>query len=643
MSIRRIFLRRSSASEWASENPILSLGEPGFDYTNEILKIGNGVDQWSALAQFQGPQGVAGVDGNDGANGADGQDGVQISSYTKANLPLAATAGTNALVTDGTIGGTPTMSYFYNGIWYRTFDNSQIVDQTIDIYLLAGQSNAIGQGVVSELTQSQVTSNGLFYSSDHYNKNDALTFQNYDNSWATEIKAGFTRGNDATRFGPEIGFSNHTETQATRPFGILKYAVGSSALTSTYNPNNTGVNFGNSDWDINPSATGQDGDCWRGFKRAISDGVTKLTAQGYHYRIAGLIWWQGESGGNANELKAFISAVRSYVKSNYLTDVIEARLPVVIAGTNASTWGLDFETGVAFPDAYVGFVDTHQSSGLQNGNVHPGSGNNNLQTDGSGSGNNDMYDIGVKFAEKMVLARGGLTATGSLAWTPSGLSPTIWFDADDASTITTSGSSVTAWNDKSGNNDHPTTLTNVTQSGTIGGKNTMTFGTTSIMTGGSSNWAWQEVFVVAEYTGSSTFHSSYSGLFTGGTRYQIILLGHAGNSHWYAFTVAGMNQYNVNGSLSAWSGQNNTNIINELSGGGLVGLNSNSATNLDGWTIGQQSDFNDRGWVGKIAEVLTFSSALSSSDREKVEGYLAHKWGFTSKLPTNHTYRVTAP
>ena len=55
MSIRRIFLRRSSASEWASENPILSVGEPGFDYDNQILKIGNGVDAWNTLSQFQGP------------------------------------------------------------------------------------------------------------------------------------------------------------------------------------------------------------------------------------------------------------------------------------------------------------------------------------------------------------------------------------------------------------------------------------------------------------------------------------------------------------------------------------------------------------------------------------------------------------
>lgn len=57
-----------------------------------------------------------------------GQDGVQISSYTKSNLPLSASDGTNALVTDGTIGGTPTMSYFYNGVWYRTFDNSVITN-----------------------------------------------------------------------------------------------------------------------------------------------------------------------------------------------------------------------------------------------------------------------------------------------------------------------------------------------------------------------------------------------------------------------------------------------------------------------------------------------------------------------------------
>ena len=103
MTIRRIFLRRDTAANWSVTNPnpiILSEGEPGFDTTNQILKIGDGVTPWNSLAQFQGPQGVAGPTGATGAQGATGAtgatgpqgpagaDGVSIQSYTKANLPL---------------------------------------------------------------------------------------------------------------------------------------------------------------------------------------------------------------------------------------------------------------------------------------------------------------------------------------------------------------------------------------------------------------------------------------------------------------------------------------------------------------------------------------------------------------------------
>jgi hypothetical protein len=41
--------RRGTAAEWSAIDPILGEGEPGYDTTNDILKIGNGVDVWADL------------------------------------------------------------------------------------------------------------------------------------------------------------------------------------------------------------------------------------------------------------------------------------------------------------------------------------------------------------------------------------------------------------------------------------------------------------------------------------------------------------------------------------------------------------------------------------------------------------------
>ena len=43
---------------------------------------------------------------------------------------------------------------------------------------------------------------------------------------------------------------------------------------------------------------------------------------------------------------------------------------------------------------------------------------------------------------------------------------------------------------------------------------------------------------------------------------------------------------------------------------------------------------------GILAEVVAYDSVLNPGVREKVEGYLAHKWGLTGGLPSGHTYKV---
>ena len=50
----RIKLRRDTAANWTSANPILDLGEPGWESDTNKMKYGNGVDNWNTLAYFPG-------------------------------------------------------------------------------------------------------------------------------------------------------------------------------------------------------------------------------------------------------------------------------------------------------------------------------------------------------------------------------------------------------------------------------------------------------------------------------------------------------------------------------------------------------------------------------------------------------------
>ena len=45
----------------------------------------------------------------------------------------------------------------------------------------------------------------------------------------------------------------------------------------------------------------------------------------------------------------------------------------------------------------------------------------------------------------------------------------------------------------------------------------------------------------------------------------------------------------------------------------------------------------------KIAEVIFIDAQLGAADRQKIEGYLAHKWGLAASLPAEHPYKDAAP
>jgi hypothetical protein len=55
-ALTTVQLRKGTASEWASVNPVLASGEPGYDLTNRLLKIGDGLSNWVDLPSIGGGQ-----------------------------------------------------------------------------------------------------------------------------------------------------------------------------------------------------------------------------------------------------------------------------------------------------------------------------------------------------------------------------------------------------------------------------------------------------------------------------------------------------------------------------------------------------------------------------------------------------------
>jgi hypothetical protein len=95
----KIQLRRDTAENWAATNPVLSQGEAGYDLTNNILKVGNGLTQWNSLqgitgSNGEGNQGAQGIQGIQGTQSEQGIQGIQGASGTAdSRLPIGEQEG----------------------------------------------------------------------------------------------------------------------------------------------------------------------------------------------------------------------------------------------------------------------------------------------------------------------------------------------------------------------------------------------------------------------------------------------------------------------------------------------------------------------------------------------------------------------
>ena len=269
-------------------------------------------------------------------------------------------------------------------------------------------------------------------------------------------------------------------------------------------------------------------------------------------------------------------------------------------------------------------------------------------------------------------------AAAGTPWTPAQITTALWLDAADAATITTVSGAVGQWNDKSGNGrnasqataaNRPTySLTSFNGKPGISGDgidDILLMGTTP-MHGQSSFYVHCVLERLGTATGVLLGNRSYNGSIV--RNFDIDIFANASSSGVNASSLIIANGSNTNNNSIRSTPTNS--LTNGFVGHAAVQWDTgqtptiwiNGASQvLTNWVnapnTAQQWDAVDPG-LGifgssvaysntpaqcRIAEIIIINASITTDTRQRIEGYLAHKWGLTANLPAGHPYKSTAP
>jgi hypothetical protein len=256
---------------------------------------------------------------------------------------------------------------------------------------------------------------------------------------------------------------------------------------------------------------------------------------------------------------------------------------------------------------------------------------------------------------------------GFTSWDPAAITTALWLDAADASTVTTVSSAVSQWNDKSGNGRDFTQSTAGSRpaysTAALNNLNTVTpDGTDDWMTGPvifSGNQP-TSYFIIAAYKLLNIIDD-------GGNNTTNFLIGQTGsailNSNLYVNIAQGTPRVIVHDAFPPSGGSlagnttitANTNYLTAIGRNGdtrEIWLNGASdasqsaAETYNGTTINETNLFQllgtNNAMNASVGEIVAVAYP-TTTDRQKLEGYLAHKWGLTANLPSDHPYKINPP
>lgn len=249
-------------------------------------------------------------------------------------------------------------------------------------------------------------------------------------------------------------------------------------------------------------------------------------------------------------------------------------------------------------------------------------------------------------------------------WTPAqlGSSLALWLDADDVSTIILNGNTVSQWSDKSGNNRHATQSTAANQPSynatALNGKTALTFnGTSTFLTSpgfmvGGSNWTVIALATMQNATQAnarlvSTAPTSGNDFSTSGGWAVIFRNSTTANVTTQASYINAFSLITIDAPTIICAQRTSTQIALSLNGntGTTTSGSFSSMNGTDAFRIGRSVNpgfETGENWSGIVGEVAAIQN-LATTDRQRLEGYMAWKWGLRSNLPEDHPFRNSPP
>jgi hypothetical protein len=243
--------------------------------------------------------------------------------------------------------------------------------------------------------------------------------------------------------------------------------------------------------------------------------------------------------------------------------------------------------------------------------------------------------------------------TGAVPWTPNVISTDGWWDASDNSTITEVGGIVTQIDDKSGNNvdliaNSATTNNHTLLNAALNGLDVVDLdgddrynGSSLLLSSGNVSFIMVCKVDVVDNALDSIFAtvgaSSFQYQSASTTNFLAQLSGPDSVTSSTSTDYKGA--YRIFNALFDLSGSTQYSFVDGTQEGSSVYTTQLTAsTSLRVFTNRGQSAYPE----GQLAEALVVPDA-SVATRQKLEGYLAHKWGLTANLPGGHPYKTSQP